>query len=250
MEDIKTLKDIHFVRNGIYSLFGIALRILPDKEHYDLLKKNFPILSKVAAESGNKDMRKGFCGIKSFLSKRDKLFGKERDEYEMEALRRYTTLFCLKDSVPMEETFYTSGGRVESYDARDDMVRLMRKHNMHRSKDVTEYDDHISIELAFMAKLAEESMLCLEKTVNSEEGATGYDALITEQIEFHKNHFNKWIKEFVKQTLKYNVDEKLFKPLLIFLRGFISEDRRALEEMFLDIKCLGEIQPERYEYEN
>jgi TorA maturation chaperone TorD len=234
MDEIKSLKDIHFVRNGIYSLFGIALRILPDKEHYDLLKKNLPVISKVAAEGGNKDMRKGFSGIESFLSKRDKLSGKERDEYELTALKRYTTLFCLKDSVPAEETFYTSGGRVETEDARDDMIRLMRKHNMRRSEEVSEYDDHISVELAFMAKLAEESMLCLEKAADSEAGSIAdYNALIAEQIDFHKNHF-KWVKEFIKQALEYKVDEKLFKPLLIFLRGFLAEDRRGLEEMFSD----------------
>jgi TorA maturation chaperone TorD len=233
MDEIKSLKDIHFVRNGIYSLFGIALRILPDKEHYDLLKKNLPVISKVAAEGGNKDMRKGISGIKDFLSARENLSGKERDEYELTALKRYTTLFCLKDSVPMDETFYTSGGRVETEDARDDMIRLMRKHNMRRSEEVSEYDDHISVELAFMAKLAEESMLCLEKAADPAGSIADYNAVITEQIDFHKNHF-KWVKEFIKQTLEYNVDEKLFKPLLIFLRGFLAEDRRGLEEMFLN----------------
>jgi TorA maturation chaperone TorD len=233
MDDIKSLKDIHFTRNGIYSLLGIALRILPDKEHYELLKNNLAIISQVAAYSGNKDMRSGALGIKSFLSQRDKLTGKERDEYELEALRRYTTLFCLKDSVPMDESYYTSEEHLVMQDARDDMLRLMKKYNVRRAESVTEYEDHVSVELAFMAKLAEESSAALDKAAESDESwIKNYNSLIEEQIGFHKNHF-KWLKEFIKQALEYKVDEMLFKPLLIFLRGFITEDRRGLEEMFL-----------------
>ena len=59
-----------------------------------------------------------------------------------------------------------------------------------------------------------------------------YSNLISEQLNFHKNHFDKWIYHFYDKVIEQKIIEsRLYKYIAEFSKGFIQEDKLLLEEL-------------------
>jgi len=228
IEHVETLKSVHKARGEVYNFLDKFFRLLPNEEFYNMVEQNLPRLKEIGDGSENGDMREGVARLRDFFAEKAALDEKDRAEYLLEALRRYTSLFCLTDSVPATESYYTSAGGHSMDEAYGELRNILRKHGFQRSKDVREYEDHISVESAFMAKLAFMSADMLE------EGDAGkYKALIEEQFAFHKDHFDRWVGVFVGVVLAYPVPEQVFKAMSLFLRGYLSEDKQFLSEIII-----------------
>ena len=222
-ELMETLKYAHKARGEVYAFFDKFFRLLPDEEFFNMVERNLPYLKEISEGAENEDMREGAARLEDFFNRKASLDEKARAEYLLEALRQYTSLFCLTDSVPMTESYYTSPTGHSMDDAYGEVRKLMRKYRFRRSADVKEYDDHISVESAFMAKLAFASADMLEKN-NIED----YGKLVEEQFAFHENHFDKWIDVFVGVVLAHPAAEEVFKAMAKFLRGYLKEDKQLL----------------------
>jgi TorA maturation chaperone TorD len=229
-EITETLKSAHKARGEVYNFFDKFFRLLPDEEFYHMVEQNLPRLKEISEGCENEDMREGVAQLQGFFAQKAALDEKEQAEYLLEALRRYTSLFCLTNSVPATESYYTSaGGYSGGYsmdEAYGEMRKIIRKHGFKRSKDVREYEDHISVESAFMAKLARMTADMLD-----EGNIEKYNVLTKEQLAFHKNHFDGWISAFVGLALAYPVKEQVFKPMIRFLKGYLVEDKQFLSEI-------------------
>jgi TorA maturation chaperone TorD len=225
-EQIETLKYVHKARGEVYNFFDKFFRLLPDEKFYGMVEQNLPRLKEISEGGGNEDMREGVARLRDFFAQKAGLDEKDRAEFLLEALRRYTSLFCLSDSVPATESYYTSAGGYSMDDAYGEMRKIMRKHGLRRSKDVKEYEDHISVESAFMAKLAFAAADMLEAGRMEK-----YKECTEEQLAFHINHFDKWINVFAGVALTYPSKEQVFRPMIRFLKGYLVEDKRFLSEI-------------------
>jgi len=225
-ETTEILRSVHRARSEVYGFFEKFFRLLPDEEFYGMVEQNLPRLKEIGEGGENEDMREGVAKLEDFFTQKAALDEKAQAEYLLEALRRYTSLFCLTDSVPATESSYTSPTGNSMDDAYSEMKQLMRKYGFQRSEDAREYEDHISMESAFMAKLASMSADML-----AEGGIDKYKLLTDEQLAFHKNHFDRWISDFVGVVLAYPVPEQVFKAMSRFLRGYLSEDKKLLSEI-------------------
>ena len=225
-EQIKTLKYVHMARGEVYNFFDKFFRLLPNEEFFNMVEQNLPRLKAISESGENEDMRQGVAQLEDFFAQKAVLDEKEWAEYLLEALQKYTALFCLTNSVPATESYYTTAGGHSMGEAYGEVRKIMRKYGFQRSKDVKEYEDHISIESAFMAKLAFMSADMLE-----EGDVEKYKELTEEQLSFHKDHFDRWIDVFVGVTLVYPAAEKVFKAMSRFLRGYLNEDKKLLSEI-------------------
>jgi TorA maturation chaperone TorD len=225
-ERIETLKYVHRARGEVYNFFDKFFRLLPDEDFYDMVEQNLPRLKEIGNSGENEDMLQGVAQLEDFFAQKTALDEKDRAEYLLEALQRYTSLFCLTNSVPATESYYTTAGGHSMGEAYGEVRKLMRKHGFRRSSDVKEYEDHISMESAFMAKLAFMSADMLEKG-----DIEKYEALTEEQFAFHQDHFDRWIGVFVGVVLAYPAPEQVFKAMSRFLRGYLSEDKQLLSEI-------------------
>ena len=234
-DQIEIVKYVHKARGEVYTFFDKFFRLLPNEDFFHMVEQNIPYLKVISESDDNEDMREGAAQLADFFDRKANLDEKERAEYLLEALRRYTSLFCLTDSVPMTESYYVSPDGISMSEAYAEVKKFMRKHGYNRPEDVREFEDHLSQECALMAYLAFGCVQMLERGEFDK-----YDELTQEQFAFHENHFDKWVNVFVGVVLAYPGHEQVFKAMVRFLKGYLSEDKQLLSEIISPINFVLE----------
>jgi TorA maturation chaperone TorD len=220
------LKEIHSARGEFYAFLSRVFSNVPDDNMYQMLNEISQKLQMLAEESDNENIRAGTEGITDFLKKRNSLSSQELPEFDLDRARHYTTLLCLKTSVPADESIYTSFDHMERSGSYDELLELFGKYKM-RKADIPENEDFIGYELLFMSKLAYD---CAKFIVNDE--ADTYNERLKAQYNFHLEHMDKWIYDFFTAIIRFGIeDEILYKFCACFALGFIQEDKIALEEL-------------------
>lgn len=216
--------EIHSARGSIYLFLRNCLYDMPNETFYKMMEDMLSQLSQIVNESENADMKNGYNGMLQFINIRKNLSGKELDELNLHISREYTSCLCLPGIAQQEESYYISEDHILKQESNDDMIKLFHKYGFALSADLQADYDNVCIELAFMSKLAYMSA--------ETEDETEYSKLILEQLDFHKNHFDKWIYHFYDKLIEQKIIEsKLYKYIAEFSKGFIHEDKLLLEEL-------------------
>lgn len=216
--------EIHSARGSIYLFLRNCLYNMPNETFYKMIEDMLSQLSQIVNESENTDMKKGYNGMLQFINIRKNLSGNELDELNLHISREYTSCLCLPGTAQQEESYYISEDHILRQESNDDMIKLFHKYGFALSAELQADYDNVCIELAFMSKLAYMSA--------ETEDETEYSKLILEQLDFHKNHFDKWIYHFYNKLIEQKIIEsKLYKYIAEFSKGFIHEDKLLLEEL-------------------
>lgn len=216
--------EIHSARGSIYLFLRNCLYDMPNETFYKMIEDMLSQLSQIVNESENTDMKKGYNGMLQFMNTMKALSGKELDDLNLHISREYTSCLCLPGTAQQEESYYISEDHILRQESNDDMIKLFHKYGFALSADLQADYDNVCIELAFMSKLAYMSA--------ETEDETEYSKLILEQLDFHKNHFDKWIYHFYDKLIEQKIIEsKLYKYIAEFSKGFIREDKELLEEL-------------------
>lgn len=220
------LTNIHNARGRIYAFLSNVYLNQPDESFYKLLSDILPQLKEIA--SSNDDINKGVSLLEKFLNIKSSKSHTEAEEFELNVQRKYASIMCLPNVAPQEESFYTSKDHLLNQESHDEMVALLSKYQLVLDKKYGLYYDHISVEFKFMSLLA---YLSAEKISDS----SLYTALLNEQLDFHKNHFDKWVNEFFNKILfACGEDELLFRSLVYIARGYLYEDKNLLQQLLSD----------------
>ena len=216
--------EIHSARGSIYLFLRNCLYDMPNETFYKMMEDMLSQLSQIINESENADMKNGYNGMLQFINIRKNLSGKELDELNLHISREYTSCLCLPGTAQQEESYYISEDHILKQESNDDMIKLFHKYGFALSAELQADYDNVCIELAFMSKLAYMSA--------DTEDDNEYSKLILEQLDFHKNHFDKWIYHFYDKLIEQKIIEsKLYKYIAEFSKGFIHEDKLLLEEL-------------------
>lgn len=222
---MEELINLHGARGGFYSFCSTVFLNPPNEDMLKVLEDTVDAVDEISRH--NVEMKASSGRIKNFFSVRNSIKDeKEKAEYDLEALRQYTSLFCLLDSVPMAESYYTSTEKLVMQESRDKMLDKLRKYSFVMSDNLNEFEDHIGIELAFMANLAELSVVALE-----EQDTAKYNELMDEQKAFHEEHFAVWIDQFAAKVGAFGSQEVLYKAVTVLTSEFIKEDKAILDEL-------------------
>ena len=217
--------EIHSARGSIYLFLRNCLYDMPNETFYKMIEDMLSQLSQIVNESENTDMKKGYNGMLQFINTRKNLSGNELDELNLHISREYTSCLCLPGTAQQEESYYISEDHILRQESNDDMIKLFHKYGFALSAELQADYDNVCIELAFMSKLAYMS-------ADTAEDDNEYSKLILEQLDFHKNHFDKWIYHFYNKLIEQKIIEsKLYKYIAEFSKGFIHEDKLLLEEL-------------------
>lgn len=217
--------EIHSARGSIYLFLRNCLYNMPNETFYKMIEDMLSQLSQIVNESENTDMKKGYNGMLQFINTRKNLSGNELDELNLHISREYTSCLCLPGTAQQEESYYISEDHILRQESNDDMIKLFHKYGFALSAELQADYDNVCIELAFMSKLAYMS-------ADTAEDDNEYSKLILEQLDFHKNHFDKWIYHFYNKLIEQKIIEsKLYKYIAEFSKGFIHEDKLLLEEL-------------------
>lgn len=216
--------EIHSARGSIYLFLRNCLYNMPNETFYKMIEDMLSQLSQIVNESENTDMKKGYNGMLQFMNTMKALSGKELDDLNLHISREYTSCLCLPGTAQQEESYYISEDHILRQESNDDMIKLFHKYGFALSAELQADYDNVCIELAFMSKLAYMSA--------DTEDDNEYSKLILEQLDFHKNHFDKWIYHFYNKLIEQKIIEsKLYKYIAEFSKGFIREDKLLLEEL-------------------
>lgn len=220
------ITNIHNARGRIYAFLSNVYVNQPDKDFYKLLSDMLPQLKEIA--SYNENINNGVTLLDKFLQEKASLNGREAEEFELDVQRHYTSIMCLPNVAPQEESFYTSKDHLLNQESHDEMVALFNKYQLVLDKKYGLYYDHISVEFKFMSYLA-------YKSAEHFQDSTLYTAMLNEQLDFHKNHFDKWVEDFFKKVLiACGEDELLYKSLVYIAKGYLYEDKNLLEQLLSD----------------
>ncbi|MGE4466090.1 TorD/DmsD family molecular chaperone [Sphaerochaeta sp.] len=123
------------------------------------------------------------------------------------------------------ESVYTSPKKLIMQDARDEMLMKLREYQLQPDGPFTIPEDHIYIELEFMA------ILCGKAQQAMDEGDTAsLKILLDEQRQFVQKHLMNWVPQFCDDVEKHSMTN-FYKGLAKVTGQYIKMDMEIIEEL-------------------
>lgn len=123
------------------------------------------------------------------------------------------------------ESVYTSEKGIMMQEAYTQVVRAYREQHLAKDAGFTEPEDHIAVELAFMATLSERTATFLREGL--EEAA---EETVSQQLAFAHGHLLNWIDMFCADLAKA-AEGTFYEHLADFTRMFVQADAVLLAEI-------------------
>lgn len=123
------------------------------------------------------------------------------------------------------ESVYTSEGGLMMQDAYSEVLHTYRDAGFEKAPGFTEPEDHVAVELAFMAKLCEQAAEALR--AGDEEKA---EALIVSQQAFLTAHLLNWTPAFFSEV-QAAAEGGFYTQLGLFALAYLQADNDALAEV-------------------
>lgn len=195
-------------------LLGKVLYQYPEEEFYSQLIEE-RILEEIPFGS-HPSMAEGCQLIQNWTNEN---FGNGTTGWFDRLLGDYTRLFIGPDKVlaPPWESVFVQEGRLVFTETTLNVRRWYRRFGLELENLHKEPDDHIGIELAFMANLANLAGQALEAGRLQE-----YDRLMQAQQDFYQEHLGRWAVTYFDQLYDYARTD-FFRGLARLGRGVIFE---------------------------
>lgn len=209
------LGEINQLRQSIYIFLSRIYREEIDQGLLNSLEGEY--LSKSFTEP---DITQGWEIIKDFLTKVTK------DSIRLLATE-YTSIFLGTGENPAYpfESVYLTKHRLEMQRPRDEVMRIYRAEGFKKADHFNEPEDHIAIELEFMAHLSQKTLEALQ--FKDQEKARIF---LQKQINFLDQHLIKWVEPFCREV-EHAAELGFYKGIAKLTRGFVSLDYKLLEEL-------------------
>lgn len=123
------------------------------------------------------------------------------------------------------ESVYTSEKGIMMQEAYSQVVRAYREQHLAKDKGFAEPEDHVAVELAFMATLSERTATFLRE--GHEEAA---EETVAQQLAFAKAHLLNWVDMFCTD-LSAAAKGTFYEHLADFTKAFVQEDVSLLSEI-------------------
>ena len=155
------------------------------------------------------------------------LEGADLQAVETQLAAEYAGLFLNAGKQPVYpyESVYTSPERLVMQKARDEVVRLYREEGLDRSDAVREPEDHIAIELEFMAYLCRRSAEALE--AGDRAACLAY---LEKQRAFLADHLLVWVPAFAADT-EQAAESDLYKGVARLTRELVEADPEMVDAL-------------------
>lgn len=136
------------------------------------------------------------------------------------------------------ESVYTSPQGLVMQEAWEKVCAIYRRHGLARKEHSDIHEDHVALELDFMAQLCRDAMKFAARG-DSEAVIANLEA----ESRFLDEHLLNWTKGFVRDVERYA--EKPFYPAAAeFMLGFLIVDAALLKDLLAELKNFGTPQAE------
>jgi len=123
------------------------------------------------------------------------------------------------------ESVYTSPDRLLMQEARDKVLKIYHEEGFAIPFESNEPEDHISIELEFMAYLSQKIIESMEK--DAKEAALGY---LNRQKQFLEDHLYNWVPSFcqdIERKARTDFYKGIARITTAYLSGILNNTPRA-----------------------
>lgn len=209
-------------RMSTYSLISRLFRVEVDQPFLDELKAmRFP-------HSANNAMTdQGYERITKFLSS---TWENTLTDLAVDYVRTFVGYGMDSFSAAFPyESVYTSERRLLMQESRDEVLALYRAAGLEKGKDWPESEDHIALELEYMAILTRRAVDSLERGDEDEAFAN-----LVSQANFLDSHLINWAPLMTVDMRKFAKTD-LYQGLSYLTEGFLASDREFLAEL-LDLE--------------
>ncbi len=208
-------------RGTLYRLLSRGFSTEVDEPFIEWLVKLQPVIADLAAESDNGDFKEGSKLLTSFVGKVKSDYEKDKHDFLQTLAAEYASLFLNVGPKPvyLAESVYLGKNHLLYEEPYFDVVRIYQIYEFKKRASFREPDDHVSVELEFMAHLCDLAVLSLEQ--GKEDYAVGY---LKNQKEFLETHLIRWAPELVKKV-RWASKNDFYLAMAGLLEGFISTDR-------------------------
>jgi TorA maturation chaperone TorD len=170
----------------------------------------------------------GFRLLSSYLKS---LAGRDLEKVKLELAVEYAALFLgLRGGVyhPSESAYRTSTHFIMQQ-PRDDVMMTYLKAGVSKASNFPEPEDHIAMELLFMAHLC-------GKTADALQGAQKAEArdLLETQKDFLNNHILIWVPQFTRDIVKV-AQLDFYKGVAEITNAFIATDKEAVADLIQEL---------------
>ena len=212
---MENIKEWLFKRQLVYSILALFYRGELTKGLDNLYNTDF--LQQLLDYSDNTILKSSTIKIINDIKD-----NKNNRDYIKLLLNDYQKLFVGPDHIlaPLWESVYRTKDKIIFDETELEIRRLYNKSGLDVKK--TEPADHLSLELAFMARL------CAVVSVNK---AFKINELLVKQLEFLKEHLLKWTLSFV-ENVKENSSTEFWINWSLITRSWLENDFGELEYKF------------------
>ena len=130
-----------------------------------------------------------------------------------------------KKGVSPFESVYTSAERLLMQEARDQVLAAYRAEGLAKIAEFREPEDHIAIELEFMAHLCQQTIEMLEKG-----NVAGGLASLDHQKTFLEQHLLVWVPEFCQNLFRVSRSD-FFRGLARLTQEHLDQERETIAEI-------------------
>lgn len=218
MEETADYTDIQVQRENMYRMLAYLYRTEVDNAVFEYMKKiEFP-------EDGDRLIAEGFRQIKDFLNSPSL-------DHISDLAVDYARVFLGAGIVQADkaaypyESVYTSEYKLVMQEARDDMFHALADNGLGLKKGYDIPEDHIFIQMEFMAHLADETA----KAMSSEDGEKAM-ALLEGQKKFITDHLLNWVPEFCNDVRRF-ASSDFYKGVATITERFIRMDLSMVDDM-------------------
>ena len=244
-ESASTLEEqrrINVAREGLYSFLARSFKFEVDNEFLTMVAAVQPVLERLASAQGGTELKKASELLSTVSSKAAVLEGKERKQLLTALAVEFAALFInpgqqigRKRIMPWESAYFTSPPRMYGPPYHE-VVEAFKLVGFEKPPEYHEPEDHIALELEFMAHLARLTSGSFEN--GKPEFALGYLKL---QKEFLTDHLLRWVGKFSEELMQNSEKREVdfYYALGMMLESYIKLDDQTVDLVIAQLKQIS-----------
>lgn len=163
------------------------------------------------------------------------LKGANLEKVAVQLAAEYASLFLNAGKNPVfpYESVHTSPEGLLMQKARDEVWREYAQQGLNRSENINEPEDHLAIELEFMAFLCRQTIMALEK-----DGKEQVIAYLEKQRDFLEKHLLRWCPQFCHDLAQASQSD-FYRGLALLTRRFLDSELELLTALIDQVQGLS-----------
>ena len=188
------IKKATLTRGTLYRVLSRGFSLEIDEAYLEWMMLLQPTIAQLAAHADSKEFKKGSELLGKFVNDVKSNYEKDKTKFLQGLAAEYASLFLNVGPIPvyLAESVYLGKEHLLYEEPYFDAVRIYQIYGFKKRSSFKEPEDHIAIELEFMAHLCD--LTCLSLDQGKLDYGAGY---LNNQVEFLDLHLSKWVPQLM-----------------------------------------------------